>query len=56
MLSLGSGAVSVNGKASETLAAETKEDAILEISSEEPIRGVYLLTNQLQQRHKHYQV
>src|SRR5574343_581946 len=38
-LSLGSGAVSVNGKAIETLDAETKEDAILSISSEEPIRG-----------------
>lgn len=38
-LSLGSGAVSVNGKAIETLAPETKEDAILEISSNEPIRG-----------------
>ncbi|MFX4154235.1 DUF3383 family protein [Aliarcobacter butzleri] len=39
-LSNGSGAVSVDGKASETLDGESKEQALIEVSKEEPIRGV----------------
>lgn len=42
-LSNGSGAISVNGKASETLDGESKEQALIEVSKEEPIRGVVFI-------------